>query len=146
MLTKELIILDLKAKTKLEVIESLANLALQNNKVNNAESFIKAVLAREAEYSTGVGFQIAIPHGKDESILEPVLLYARVQDVDWQSMDDQPVKAVFMIGVPAQSEGQIHLQILAKLSRSLMKDEFREALFKAQSKEEVLSLFQSLSL
>lgn len=146
MLTKELIILDLNAKTKLEVIESLANLALQNNKVNNAESFTKAVLAREAEYSTGVGFQIAIPHGKDESILEPVLLYARVQDVDWQSMDDQPVKAVFMIGVPAQSEGQIHLQILAKLSRSLMKGEFRETLFKAQSKEEVLSLFQSLSL
>lgn len=146
MLTKELMVLDSKAKTKIEVIESLANLALQNNKVNSAEAFVRAVLAREAEYSTGVGFQIAIPHGKDESILEPVLLYARVQDIDWQSMDDQPVKAVFMIGVPAQSEGQIHLQILAKLSRSLMKDEFREALFKAQSKEEVLSLFQSLSL
>jgi fructose-specific phosphotransferase system IIA component len=146
MLTKELIVLDSNAKTKLEVIESLAQLALQNNKVSDADAFVKAVLAREAEYSTGVGFHIAIPHGKDETILEPVLLYARVQDVDWQSMDDQPVKAVFMIGVPAQSEGQIHLQILAKLSRSLMKDEFRETLFKAQSKEEVLSLFASLSL
>lgn len=146
MLTKELIILDLNVKTKLEVIESLAQLALQNNKVSNAEAFVKAVLAREAEYSTGVGFHIAIPHGKDEAILEPVLLYARVNDIDWQSMDDQPVKAVFMIGVPAHSEGQIHLQILAKLSRSLMKDEFRETLFKAQSKEEVLSLFESLSI
>jgi len=146
MLTKELIVLDLEATSKLDVIESLAQLAYTNHKVSDPKAFVQAVLAREAEYSTGVGFNIAIPHGKDESILEPVLLYASVNDIDWQSMDDQPVKAVFMIGVPAQSEGQIHLQILAKLSRSLMKDEFREALFNAQSKEAVLSLFESLSI
>ncbi|MCD8574240.1 MAG: fructose PTS transporter subunit IIA [Erysipelotrichaceae bacterium] len=146
MLTKELIVLDCKATTKLEVIESLAQLAFKQGKVNNPEKFVKAVLAREAEYSTGVGFNIAIPHGKDNSILEPVLLYAKVNNVDWQSMDDQPVKAVFMIGVPGESEGQVHLQILAKLSRSLMKEEFRQSLFDASSIEDVLTLFSSLSI
>ncbi len=146
MLTSQLIVLDSTSSTKLEVIQELAHLAHVQGKVSDPQAFINAVLAREAEYSTGVGYHIAIPHGKDEAILEPVLLYARVQDIDWQSMDDQSVKSVFMIGVPAQSEGQVHLQILAKLSRSLMKEEFRETLFNAQSKEDILNLFSSLSL
>lgn len=146
MLTSELIVLDSKSSSKLEVIQELAQLAYSQGKVSDPQAFVKAVLAREAEYSTGVGYHIAIPHGKDEAILEPVLLYARVQDVDWQSMDDQPVKSVFMIGVPAQSEGQIHLQILAKLSRSLMKEDFRQTLFDAQDKNDILNLFSSLSL
>jgi PTS system fructose-specific IIA component len=146
MLTSELIVLDSKSMSKLEVIQELAQLAHSQGKVSDSKAFVNAVLAREAEYSTGVGYHIAIPHGKDEAILEPVLLYARVQDVDWQSMDDQPVKSVFMIGVPAQSEGQIHLQILAKLSRSLMKEEFRQTLFDAKDKNDILNLFSSLSL
>lgn len=146
MLTHDLILMTSKASTKLEVIQELAKCAVQQGKVNDAEAFVNAVLAREAEYSTGVGYHIAIPHGKSEAVLEPVLLYANVNDIDWQSMDDQPVKAVFMIGVPMASEGQVHLKILAQLSRQLMKQEFRDQLFNAQSKDDILELFSTLSL
>lgn len=146
MLSQDHILLQTSATTKLEVIQALTTLAYELGKVNDVESFVAAVLEREAQYSTGVGYHIAIPHGKSVAVNEPVLLIAQVNDIEWDSLDGLPVKTVFLIGVPLASEGEVHLRILAQLSRNLMKAPFREQLFNARSKEDIMHLFATLAL
>lgn len=146
MLTQDLILLQTNATTKLEVIQELAKIACDQGKVSDVDAFVSAVLEREAQYSTGVGYHIAIPHGKSDAVVEPVLLVAKVNDIEWQSMDALPVKIVFLIGVPTASEGEVHLKILAQLSRSLMKEAFREQLFNAHNKDDIMDLFSTLRL
>lgn len=146
MLSQDHILLQTSATTKLEVIQALATLAYELGKVNDVESFVAAVLEREAQYSTGVGYHIAIPHGKSVAVNEPVLLIAQVNDIEWDSLDGLPVKTVFLIGVPLASEGEVHLRILAQLSRNLMKAPFREQLFNARSKDDIMHLFATLAL
>ncbi len=69
------------------------------------------------------------------------MAYGRVDGVDWQALDDRAVYNVFD-GVPEEASGNTHLQILAKLSRKLMKKEFRAALNDADSSENLLELLK----
>jgi len=145
-ISKELVRLNLKVSTKVEVLEKLAIQASENGKVNNEATYIEAVLKREEEYSTAVGFGVAIPHGKSDAVNEPFFMFATVDNVDWNSMDGEPVDMVFLIGVPSKDAGSIHLKILAALSRKLMKAPFREALRSATSPEEVIKVLEENEL
>jgi len=89
-----------------------------------------------------VGFGVAIPHGKTDAVNEPFLGFAKTKDVEWAAPDGKPVDLVFIIGVPEAQAGDEHLRILAKLSRKLMKEEFRQLLRKANSKEDILAAVQ----
>jgi PTS system fructose-specific IIA component len=109
------------------------------------EDYKKAVLHREAEFSTAMGFGIAIPHGKTAAVNEPFLCFARVTEVDWSALDGNPVDLVFMIGVP-EDAGTAHLKILAAISRKLMKQEFRDGLRSAVSAQELIEFLQNSDL
>lgn len=140
-----LIDLNVTQTTKEGVIERLAALAQAEGRVNNLEEYIKAVLHRETEYSTAMGFGIAIPHGKTDAVTEPFLCFAKVGKVDWSALDGNPVDLVFMIGVP-EDAGTAHLKILASISRKLMKQEFRDGLRNAKSPSELIEFLQSSEL
>ena len=107
--------------------------------LNNKELYKERVLAREAEGSTGIGEGIAIPHAKTEAVNEPGLASMIVRDgVDYESLDDEPAHLFFMIAAPAGG-ADVHLEVLSRLSRMLMDDDFRDALMQAKTPEEYLS-------
>jgi len=136
-INEALIDLNVSQKTKEEVIRYLTGLAIKEGRVEDADVYVKAAMDREAEYSTGMGFGIGIPHGKSAAVKEAFLCFGKVDSVEWNSLDGAPVNLVFMIGVP-EAAGSEHLKILAKLSRKLMKQEFRDDLNKIKSSSELM--------
>jgi PTS system fructose-specific IIA component len=142
-INESLINLNIKNATKEEVIRELAELANTEGRLEDIETYVKAVLHREDEYSTAVGFGVAIPHGKTNAVKEPFLTFAKVNQVDWNALDGEPVDLVFMIGVPEESAGSLHLKILAGISRKLMKDEFREGLRASKTEADVIELLKN---
>ncbi len=142
LITHDLIHMHVDSSDKESVIRQLAQSAKELGRVDDLDAFVKAVLKREEEYSTAVGFGVAIPHGKTDAVVEPFLAYGRVTKVDWSALDGEPVDNVFMIGVPAKEGGNTHLQILAKLSRKLMKADFRDKLNHSETEEDLLQLLK----
>ncbi|EPZ43546.1 PTS sugar transporter subunit IIA [Alicyclobacillus acidoterrestris] len=142
MLEAQNILLGLHADSQERVIRAVVQRASEIGKINDVEKTIQAVLDREQESTTGFGKGVAIPHGKTDGVKEPVLMFAKLASaVEWKSLDDQPVDMLFMILVPdtAQSE---HLQILAKLARRLMHQDFVDHLRDANSAESITSYIQ----
>jgi len=140
------IIMECNLNDKVEIIQYLASIANNTNRITDIEPFVQSVLHRESEFSTGVGYGVAIPHGKSSVVNEAFVLFCRVDDVDWNSLDGTSVNMVFMIGVPEQDTTNEHLKILALLSRKLMKEDFRLALNNSKTKEEVLAIFSQYDL
>ena len=142
MFSKTRVCFNLKATTKDEAIEELIELLEKDGKLTNRGEFKKAVLKREEEFSTGIGMGIAIPHGKSEVVTEACIAFGKSEKgIDYQSMDDEPAHLFFLIAVPNDSS-DVHLRALSEISRKLMHSEIREQLLKAQSFEELISVFE----
>ncbi|MET3684114.1 fructose-specific phosphotransferase system IIA component [Alkalibacillus flavidus] len=140
LLKEEHVLLDVDANSRDESLDELIKVMQNTGVVQDAAVYKEAVLNREQEGSTGIGFGVAIPHGKSSGVKEPGLAFARLNnEVDWQSLDDKPVKAVFMIAIPEEQAGNEHLQILSQLSRKLMHEDFRQKLLDASSSDELLA-------
>ena len=118
-------------------IEYLLDLVVESGRVDDRQAALDALLAREAETTTGVGMGIGIPHAKTEAVNRPSLAFARsAEGVDFGSMDGEPATLVFLILVPKEG-GEDHLTILSSLSRALMHDDVRERLHEAEDESEV---------
>lgn len=141
MFSKERVSFNLKATTKNEVIDELIELLEKDGKLANKEEFKEAVLKREQEFSTGIGMGIAIPHGKSSAVKEASLVFGNSKKgIEYGSMDGQPAHLFFLIAVPQESS-DIHLRALSDISRRLMHSEVREQLLKAQSFNELTTVF-----
>ena len=91
--------------------------------------------------TTGIGFGIAIPHGKSPHVKETTVAFGRLtKQVDWQSLDGENVGLVFLLAVPEDCQGDQHLKIIAGLSRKLVHQEFRNTLQQATSDQEIVNL------
>lgn len=131
---KNNITVNLLANSKEEVIEKLANLLFNNNYVSNLEIFINDVNDREQQMTTGIGNNLAIPHGKSSAVEESTVAVARLhQPVEWDSLDGKPVSMVFLLAIKDQDKGEAHLRLLADLSGKLMDDDFVESIKQADS-------------
>ncbi len=141
LLQPESIFLPSTVSTREEAIQQLAVGMTEAGAVTDTSDYVRAVLEREGQSSTGIGFGVAIPHGKSAGVTRAVLGFARfAQPVEWDSLDGEPAQMAFMIGVPEANAGNEHLQILVALSRKLIHDEFRQELLAASSKEEILDI------
>ncbi|MCV9950216.1 PTS fructose transporter subunit IIABC [Paenibacillus sp. BT-177] len=139
--TMDLINLDLEGTTQEAVIDEMIGALERNEAVSSASGFKQAILDREKESSTGIGMNIAIPHGKSEAVLKPSVVFGvKRSGVDWKSMDGSEAKLIFMIAVPRNSKDNAHLKVLQMLSRKLMDDHFREALLAVTTKEDAYQL------
>lgn len=139
LITKDMIILDLEARNKEEVIEKLSRVIEGQGRLMKLKDFIDQVNKREEALPTSIGFDVAIPHGKCDSVKKAALAFARLKDkVKWS--EEEEVKYVFLIGVSEKEAGNKHLHILAQLSRNIMRKEFREKLEKTESVEEILNI------
>ncbi|UFJ42652.1 fructose PTS transporter subunit IIA [Brevibacillus humidisoli] len=144
LITDETILLSLEANDKADCIRQMAGQLQQTGFVADLTAYVEAVEAREETGSTGIGFGVAIPHGKSAGVGRAGLAFARLtKPIDWDSLDGKPVTLVFMIAVPENQAGNEHLQILAALSRKLMHEPFREQLSSAASSAEIIQLLQA---
>lgn len=104
---------DLKTTDKQAAISELANTFLTKGVVTNDSVYLEAVMKREEESTTGIGFGVAIPHGKSAAVAEPSLAFGRSQaGIQYDSMDGKPVHLMFLIAVPETSNDE-HLRILS---------------------------------
>ncbi|KJK30333.1 PTS fructose transporter subunit IIABC [Paenibacillus polymyxa] len=143
--TMDLIDLDLEGTTQDAVIDEMIGTLERNGAVSSASGFKQAILDREKESSTGIGMNIAIPHGKSEAVLKPSVVFGlKRSGVDWKSLDGSEAKLIFMIAVPRNSKDNAHLKVLQMLSRKLMDDHFREALLAVTTKEDAYELLSQV--
>lgn len=140
MLTKDCIKLDLEGKTKSEIIDEMVDVLYSAGKLNDKEEYKKAILAREAQSSTGLEEGIAIPHAKTSAVKIPSIAFGLSKEgVDYNSLDGEPSKIFFMIAAPANAS-DTHIEVLSKLTTILLEDEVREKLLSAKTPEDVLNI------
>lgn len=140
MLVKNCITLDLKGKNKEDVINELIELLDKEGRLNNKEKFKETIIQREKQSSTGLEDGIAIPHGKSDSVNEPTIAFGLSKDgVDYDSLDGEPSKLIFMIAAPANATDS-HIETLSSLTTILINDDIREKLLNVKSKDEVLNI------
>lgn len=136
--------LDLKAKSKSEVIVELAEKLNTAGIVTDMELLVNDIRIRESLSSTGIGFRIAIPHAKSKYITEPAIVFGKSKaGIDYDSMDGENAHLFFLICMP-ENGGNLHLKALAKLSRNLIHESFRTALEEAKTKKEVLEILKNI--
>ena len=136
------ITLDSAPADKRACIEFLLDLLVDAGRVEDRDAALEALLAREEETTTGVGMGIGIPHAQTDAVAEPSVAFTRsAEGVDFGSMDGEPARLIFMILVP-ESGADDHLSILSTLSRALMHDETREALYDADTPAEVQAVLK----
>ncbi len=140
LLDAELVRLGSTARSKDEAIRELIGLLRTAGRVGDPDALEDAVWQREATYSTGVGFGVAIPHGKTDAVLATSIAVVTYPDgVAWGSLDGEPVTMAILVAVRASDPGDTHLRAIAALSRRLMDDDVRTALLAAASAAEVVA-------
>jgi len=133
----------LNAKSKEELINELVDLLEPKVDKDQLEKIRESVFNREQIMSTGVGKQLAIPHGKCSSIDNIFASFAILDNpVDFESIDNEPVKMVFLLVGP-ESKCNNHIKLLSRISRLMNNSSFREKLLKCQSADEIYETFQS---
>ena len=143
LLTLECINLNLKGQTKQEIIDEMVEILYQGGKLNDKEEYKKAILAREAQSSTGLEEGIAIPHAKTCAVKIPTIAFGLSKNgVDYESLDGEPSKLFFMIAAPANAS-DTHIEILSKLTTMLLDDEIREKLLEVKTEQEVIDILTS---
>ena len=140
LLSPESIQLDGKANDKKDALDKIVNLMAASGKINDVETYRKGVYAREDESTTGIGDGIAIPHCKSDAVSRPGLAAMVVPDgVEFDSLDGQPANLFFLIAAP-NTEDNVHLDVLSKLSVLLMDEEFTGSLRNAKTVDEFLKV------
>lgn len=128
---------------KTEALNQCIDLMTKSGKIADVEKYRKGVFAREEEGTTGIGMGIAIPHCKSDAVTKAGLAAMVVKDgVDFESLDGTPAKIIFLIAAP-NTEDNVHLQVLSKLSVMLMDEQFTNSLINAGSVDEFLNIIDS---
>ncbi len=130
----------LKGKDKKDIITELVDVLAENKLLLDRDAVLEAVMIREQTRSTGIGSGIAIPHGKCGAVKELVMAIGIASEpIGFESVDGKGVTIVLLLVSPADQTGP-HIQALAKISRLMLDDKFKESLEKAGSSEEAYEL------
>jgi fructose PTS system EIIBC or EIIC component len=140
MITPELVRLDVPlGRDKTEVIRGMAQQVADAGRTDDAEQLARDALAREATSATGLPGGIAIPHCRTQAVQVPTLAFARLSPpVDFGAKDG-PADLAFLIAAPARGDA-VHLKVLTRLARALVKRGFTDGLRSASTPEEVVEL------
>ena len=140
-LQKEAIISDLKSQDKKEILEELVSPIARITGVNHKD-LVRVLMDREQLGSTGIGGGIGIPHGKLKQLESLALGFGLSRKgVDFESMDNQPTHIFFLLVTPENSTG-LHLKMLARISKILKHDQFKEKLLNASNRDEIFSIIK----
>jgi PTS system nitrogen regulatory IIA component len=142
-LQEDAILADLKAQDKKSVLEELVDPVAPMAGVN-PDDLVRVLLERERLGSTGIGGGIGIPHGKLKELENLVLAFGLSRrGVDFESMDGKPTHIFFLLVTPENSTG-LHLKVLARISKLLKHDPFKERLMIAKDREDIIATIQEV--
>ena len=140
LLDKRSISLLASPKSKNEALDQAVELMVKSGRINDKEAYRRQVYAREEESTTGIGEGIAIPHGKCAAVDRPGLAAMVIKEgVDFDALDGEPVNLIFLIAAP-DTEDNVHLDVLSKLSVLMMDEDFADSLRNAKSPDEFLAM------
>lgn len=143
LLSAESILLTGAPTSKPDAINQMVELMVKRGNITDVKTYTEGVFAREEEGSTGIGEGIAIPHCKSASVSAPGLAAMVVPNgVEFDALDEQPVKIIFLIAAP-DTEDNIHLDVLSRLSVLLMDEGFTKSLINAKTADEFLSIIDA---
>lgn len=141
---KSLISIQTTFESREAAIHALADKLDQQGKLHDKQAYLDAVFAREEQGPTALGEGLAVPHGKTDAVKEAGFAVATLkQDLKWKGIDedeDEDVNLVFLIAIPNAEAGSTHMHLLTELTTTLVDDDVREAVLKAQSAEELMTL------
>ncbi len=143
LLASHLVMLELDAASKAEAIRSMVDELHVAGRTTDPTAVEEAVWRREETYSTGFGDGFALPHCQTDALTANSIVVARLRaPIDWRAIDGQPVDLIILLGIRASEHGKAHMQTLARLSRLLMRDEFRVALRREHVPDGMVALLQ----
>ena len=138
----ETVELDLESKNKNAVIKELFENIKKNGQIKNEELALEDLCTRENMGSTGIGKNVAVPHAKTDAVNElTVTIGISKNGIEYEAIDDENVNIFFMFLCP-KDQAQEYLRILARISRLVKEDKFRESLMKAKTKEEIVEIIR----
>ncbi len=141
-LKKDRIILGLDAKDKADALNQMTEILYKSGALADQKAFLDDVTAREAVSTTGIGNGIAIPHGKSANVNETTVAVARLKnEVEWESVDDLPVKFVVLLAVNEANKTGVHVRLLSQMARKLASEETCKRLLNAETADEVINIF-----
>jgi len=132
----------LAASDKKGVIDELVDVLAGAGKVSDAKSLKDAVWTREQTRTTGIGHGLAIPHGKCLGIAGLSMAIGKpAKPMDFEAIDGKPVRLIVLLASPPDRTSD-HIHALARVSRLMTMDEFRERIYAAASPQEIYDLLQ----
>lgn len=141
-LSADVIDVNTEVKDKDDSLNKIIDLSNHSGKILDLKKVTETIFEREKLVSTGVGKGFAIPHGKTDAITDIVAAFMITKDpIDFDSIDGEPVKFIFLL-VGKETLLNTHIKLLSRISRLMNKDEFREKLLLAKTKDEVLKIFK----
>ncbi|PIP71860.1 MAG: PTS fructose transporter subunit IIA [Nitrospinae bacterium CG22_combo_CG10-13_8_21_14_all_47_10] len=139
-LKKDSIIANLVGTKKEEVLHEMTDFLQSQNLIQDKETLFKTLTEREKLGSTGIGENVAIPHGKTDEISQIITVFARsLGGVDFEALDQKPVHFICLVIAPSNSTGQ-HLKALARISRIFKNQNLRDNILKLQDASQIYSL------
>lgn len=147
-LDERIICSSLETKDKEDALKQLSAKLEETGYIDDKDAFLKDIFFRESQGCTGIGNGIAIPHGKSPSGKSPsvtkvgIAIAKLTNEIEWETLDGKGVKVILLFAVGDKTEdAQEHLKLLAQVAGKLGNDEIVEKLLKAESVEEIKSVF-----
>lgn len=142
-ISKELIALDLEATSKEQAIIELSKLIEKHGSLVDFKGYVEEVFKREETSTTSVVFDIAIPHGRGDSVRSAAVAFARLKhEVLWS--EEGKAKYIFLIAAPEKEIGDTAARIITGLARRVMREEFRAKLKNAVNADELLGILAEI--
>ena len=142
LLEERFILTDFKSDDKKDIINELIDLHKEDNNVNDLEKVRTAIHDREKEMSTGIGKGFAIPHGKTNAVNDVIVSFGKTtSDIDYEALDGNPVHLVFLLVGKVDLVSK-YIKLLSRISRVMNKDDFREKILNAKTKDEIINIFK----
>jgi len=142
LLEERFILTDFKSDDKKDIINELIDLHKEDIKVNDLEKVRTAIHEREKEMSTGIGKGFAIPHGKTNAVNDVIVSFGKTtRGIDYEALDGNPVHLVFLLVGKVDLVSK-YIKLLSRISRVMNKDDFREKLLNAITKNEIINIFK----
>jgi len=144
---KNMIFLDVDYSDKKKIINFIIEKAFQNGLISQKDHLEQSVLNRELEVPTNVGYKIAMPHGKSDTVLEPFISFLRTKKkFRWSRKNDENVQLIFLIAVPEENKDNMHLKFISETSKKLLDDDFRNILSEEENKRKIIKLLSTIKI
>ncbi len=138
LLNENTVFLNVDEKDKDGILKFISTKAKELDITDDADALYHDFLEREKEFSTGLQDGFAIPHARTNNVKKVTVMYLRNKNnIEWQTLDDQPVKYIFALLVPEKSAGDVHLKMISSLATALLEDDFKNTVISSNDKNEL---------